>query len=364
VSTFKRGTAGFYYYDYVLDGVRFAGSTKKRTKREANVFEFEHRAKEEAKRTASPAQLLTLSAAVDRMFEEEDWHMIRTGNQVRARMEVVFSVLGKDTLLSAIDDSGIKRVVAHLRGLGLEESTVNRYRAHLKTLLITAYRKWKAIPGVPYIQITNEPNGRLRFFSHDEETAILDLLRAGTPQRAQRVISWNPYPEAADLFTVLVDTGMRLMEAVSMESRDVNMATNLIHIWKNKADKPRSVPMTDRVRAIVGARLGRERIFLFTDQKQINRVWRMLRKALPWLADAVPHTFRHTTASRLVQNGVDLYVVQKMLGHSTIRVTEKYAHLAPGNLKVAVDALNHLHQSALSASIALDNVLQFPSQEA
>jgi len=54
---------------------------------------------------------------------------------------------------------------------------------------------------------------------------------------------------------------------------------------------------------------------------------------------AVPHTLCHTYASWLVQNGVDLYTVQKLMGHSTIAMTEKYAHLAPDNLKAAVRVL-------------------------
>jgi len=54
---------------------------------------------------------------------------------------------------------------------------------------------------------------------------------------------------------------------------------------------------------------------------------------------AVLHTLCHTYASWLVQNGVDLYTVQKLMGHSTIAMTEKYAHLAPDNLKAAVRVL-------------------------
>ena len=51
------------------------------------------------------------------------------------------------------------------------------------------------------------------------------------------------------------------------------------------------------------------------------------------------HSLRHTFASWLVQTGVDLYTVQKLMGHSTISMTERYAHLAPDNLKSAVKKL-------------------------
>jgi len=51
------------------------------------------------------------------------------------------------------------------------------------------------------------------------------------------------------------------------------------------------------------------------------------------------HTLRHTFASHLVMNGTDVYTVQKLLGHSSIKTTEIYAHLAPDFLKAAVQKL-------------------------
>jgi site-specific recombinase XerD len=51
------------------------------------------------------------------------------------------------------------------------------------------------------------------------------------------------------------------------------------------------------------------------------------------------HTLRHTYASWLVMSGVDLYTVQKLMGHSTISMTERYSHLAPDHLKKAVKML-------------------------
>lgn len=60
------------------------------------------------------------------------------------------------------------------------------------------------------------------------------------------------------------------------------------------------------------------------------------------LADLRVHDLRHTCASWLVQAGVPLLEVSKLLGHSTIEMTERYAHLAPENLRTAVGVLDRL----------------------
>lgn len=55
------------------------------------------------------------------------------------------------------------------------------------------------------------------------------------------------------------------------------------------------------------------------------------------------HDLRHTFATRLVQMGVDLYKVQKLMGHRTIRMTERYAHHTPESLKPAALALDNYY---------------------
>ena len=76
-------------------------------------------------------------------------------------------------------------------------------------------------------------------------------------------------------------------------------------------------------------------------QDLLSRAWDSARETMGITDDHqfIPHACRHTCASRLVQAGVDLYTVQRFLGHSTIRVTERYAHLSPLMLQTAAQAL-------------------------
>ena len=83
--------------------------------------------------------------------------------------------------------------------------------------------------------------------------------------------------------------------------------------------------------------LSEDRVFPFTTYWYRDR-WDRLRHILK-LDDAPWHTLRHTTASRLVQKGVQLVVVKEIMGHKSIQTTIIYAHLQPVNLVDAISVL-------------------------
>lgn len=154
------------------------------------------------------------------------------------------------------------------------------------------------------------------------------------------------YRDVADLVLVLVDTGMRLSEALNMKYEDISFDNNLISIWINKGDRPRSLPMTKRVRTILEARQQNNKIKPFSiTSYQTENSWKVVRRKMQMESDKefVLHALRHTCASRLVNAGVDLYVVKEMLGHGSIQITERYAHLNPVKLVTAVGVLDDLN---------------------
>ena len=113
----------------------------------------------------------------------------------------------------------------------------------------------------------------------------------------------------------------------------------MINIWTNKCDKPITVPMSN----IVSEIYSRRPCFTINKFQAVN-VFRNLKKTLKIEdEDACIHAIRHSAASRLVQAGISLYIVKELLGHSSISVTERYAHLAPKNLASAIDVFNNLN---------------------
>ena len=201
----------------------------------------------------------------------------------------------------------------------------------MKTILKFKRQPWD------HIKLGKESKGRLRVISKEEETKVVNLLRT-TAHTKRRGF----YPNVADLIEVQVDTGMRLGETLKLMYEDVNFESNLIHIWINKGDKPRSIPMTKRVYTILKRRQEENKVKPFTlTPYQTDKAWAWCRNEMGLKGDTefLIHSLRHTCASRLVNAGVDLYVIKEWLGHSSIQVTERYAHLNPRKLADAAKKL-------------------------
>jgi integrase len=151
-----------------------------------------------------------------------------------------------------------------------------------------------------------------------------------------------------DALIILIDTGIRCGELSRLRIEDYYPSgglTGAITLWETKGNKARTVPTTRRVKEILDRRAllcsdKRELFFPFSKRWMHTR-WNTLREDMGLTSDIlfVPHILRHTCASRLMQAGIPVPEVQKWLGHSNIRATMRYAHLAPNSIFGAVSAL-------------------------
>ena len=168
-----------------------------------------------------------------------------------------------------------------------------------------------------------EPEGRVRFLSLDEEEAIRKQLREACPEREAE-------------FDLLLYSGIRIGELWHLTWDRVHPDRGIIDVPDEGKTGWRSVPMNSvsRKACEILHRQSRGSSFVVPNA-QTKRGRRYL--AL-WLGEAAekagvlevtPHTLRHTFASRLVMAGVNLRRVQEYLGHKSIEMTMKYAHLAP-----------------------------------
>jgi integrase len=335
MSVNKRGAKCVFYMNFTVNGQRIYKSTGKFTKKEAKQVEANERQKMLNEATMSPQERnanMFLEEAAKQVYEAK-WKNNKDQFGPKTRCKRLIDLLG-NIPLSKIDDDVVSEMVRKLDSTKIKPATVNRFLATLKTIL-----KFKRQP-CDHIKLRKESKGRIRVVSKDEETSVVNLLR--TTEHSKR--RWFYY-DVADLVEVLIDTGMRLSEALTLATDDINFDSNLIHIWINKGDRPRSVPMTKRVASILKRRTEgdiKNPFNLTTYQSDKAWAWAREQIGLKDDTECIIHALRHTCASRLVNAGIDLYVVKEWLGHSSIQVTERYAHLAPHKLAHAATILDEL----------------------
>jgi integrase len=183
--------------------------------------------------------------------------------------------------------------------------------------------------------------GRTRFLTKEEEVQALDWF-----QRTAR-------EQYADLFIFYVDTGCRKTEALNLKWSDVDLRTGRITIWQTKNGEPRTVRMTKRVAHILKGlkltsyRSPSQKIFEDISERKFYRVWHEMKDALGLSDDKqfVIHMLRHTCCTRLLGAGVDIRSVMEWMGHSSIDITQRYAHFIPSKLDDAVSALDRASES-------------------
>lgn len=242
----------------------------------------------------------------------------------------VYLRLGASRSVKEVDERLLDDLVYQLERDGKSNATINRRLAAISKMLKHAYRRGY-ISRMPIIERKREPEGRMRWINEQEEAKMLDKFR-----------EIGRY-EMADFCEVLVDTGLRTGELFKLCGRDVNVEERVIYLWDTKNGRSRSVPLTTRAMNALQRNHktdSNQPLFTFT-QDSFSHAWRTMKHMIGLGTDKefIPHCLRHTCASRLVQRGVDLRIVQEFLGHRSISTTIRYAKVAPKNLENARDVL-------------------------
>lgn len=336
---------GYWFYEFRIGGQRIKRTSGYRvdeiSREEVRAKEPEVRAKilEELGINAAEKKRYRLSEAAQRMYEEH-WSRKKDSETPMQRIEAVIKIIG-DKMIDNITAEDLNRIKTTLLARGRQPSTVNRYLSALTKLLNTAHKYWEVIDKVPAAPKESEDgNERVRVVTWEEEQRILEACDHLGDE------------DFKDLYITLVDTGLRLSEALHLTySANIDFESNAITIWTNRANnrqqknaKAKTIPMTERVRKLLRRRklYGDKPFACFTSRHTaLYRLKKVLKEAgLAPEGDIVIHSLRHTFASRALASGVDIYTVKELLGHRSVTTTERYyAHLAVKKLKEAIRLL-------------------------
>lgn len=242
--------------------------------------------------------------------------------------------------INQISVSDVEKYKAHLLKKGLANRTVNEHLAVFNHCVSTAY-KWLRLDGIPpEIMWLKCPPPKTDYLSFDESELLL--------AHADGVMR--------EMILTGLKTGMRLGELIGLQWSSIDWHNRLIivrHSWSHyakalgspKSNRERHIDMTtDVYETLFKRKKNTGFVFLDTDGNNFNqyslgrKLASICKKAglrhIGW------HTLRHTFASHLVMRGAPVPAVQKLLGHSAIDMTMRYAHLAPSTLRMAIDLLN------------------------
>ena len=331
---YQRGDA--YLVSVGSKGNRFRQSYK--TKPEAELAELE--AMTRWKASGSPLKPST-SPPKDEVkgytlkdAHDLTWRLYWKGDKGKQCHEVtincVFRTIPSQTLLTDITPGVVLEAIEEWEDEGNSGSTVNRKVSHISKMLSTAAEQgWiKAVPKLP----RRKPGKhRIRWMSEHEELKVLNAC------------TQLGLDDLRDFIVVAIDTGFRRSELLGLVSNDFVNGMVQLHAGSTKSDKARAVPATRRVAEILTRRSDNRKLFSYSFHA-LRAQWLALKTHLGMDDDTqfVIHMLRHTCASRMVQRGVNLAVVQQWMGHSNIATTLRYAHLAPDSLAIGREALEQV----------------------
>ncbi|MBX9895587.1 MAG: site-specific integrase [Nitrosomonas sp.] len=221
-------------------------------------------------------------------------------------------------------------------------ASVVRYMAALSHALTIAVKEWGWLEDSPMRKVTKpkESRGRVRFLSDDERMRLLQACKESS----------NPY-----LYTVVVlalSTGMRQGEIMGLtwDAVDLNQGRAILHETKN--GERRAVAITGHALELLKALSKVRRIdsnLLFPAKENApQKPQKPMDLRTPWetavkkaeLQDFKFHDLRHSAASYLAMNGASLAEIAEVLGHKTLQMVKRYAHLSEGHTARVVQSMN------------------------
>lgn len=356
----RQEALGWESEGWKLDRVRIELAKLREAKRtgEGARTLAEKRARAEAKRQAAEeAKALAAREAVTfgHVFAES-YIPAQAGNKTEASIvkeqgffrNWIAPVIGEKPIRD-VSPFDLERIKKNMAGAGRSPKTAHYVLATIRQVFNFASRNGLYGGGNP-VSLVKKPssdNRRVRFLSLPEAETLLAALK-------ERV------PNVHDMALLSLQCGLRAGEIFSLTWQDVDLDRDMLTLRDTKSGRTRHVPMTAKARAMLMERRqdgGAGLVFPSTRGGRITSMSNVYQQVVDGLGfndgiedrrqRVVFHTLRHTYASWLVERGVDIYTVKELLGHASLAMTSRYAHLAPDTLRRAVKALDGIGARAV-----------------
>ncbi len=244
-----------------------------------------------------------------------------------------------------VDFNKLREYLHFIQRFDYKKTTVARKTASIRTFYKFLFRE-RFIDSNPAISLNapKRPKSLPKFLTPEEVEQILNNVKIETPAGFRNRV----------ILELLWATGMRISELSNLNFGDLNIEENEIRVF-GKGAKERIVLISERAKGYLIQYINSARKLiapeyntgeiddktpLFINKTGFRLQNKIIRRVINEIVDKIelpkkvtPHVFRHSFATKLIENGADLRVVQELLGHAGISNTQIYTHVSMKHMK-------------------------------
>jgi len=244
---------------------------------------------------------------------------------------------GKGIGHSLLSDITPTAIAEQKNKLARSAATVDKYLKNLSHAFNIAVNEWGWLEDNPVKKVKSPklPRGRVRFIDDDERTKLLQACKDSSNDWLYLTV------------TLALSTGMRQGELMGLKWKDINLKDRYLILDKTKNGDRRRVPLAGHAleQLIIHSkvrRLDTELLFPSKNPDKPIDLRKPFANALKQaeITDFKWHDLRHCTASYLAMNGASLAEIAEVLGHKTLQMVKRYAHLSDGHVSSVVESMN------------------------
>jgi integrase/recombinase XerD len=240
--------------------------------------------------------------------------------------------LGRSPETAAPED--LRRYQLHLTDLGVRAGTVNS--------MVSALRF--------FFSVTLDRSSIARLLAIVAEPRKIPVVLS--PEEMARLLEAAPGPKYKAALSAAYGAGLRVSEVVALKVSDIDSERMLLRIEQGKRRKDRLAMLSPQLLELLRDwwRVGRPQVWLFPGQNPVNHLTtRQFNRAVHAAAEVAeikkrvsPHTLRHSFATHLLEQNVDIRVIQVLLGHAKLDTTALYARVATNTIRTVMSPLDRL----------------------
>lgn len=375
MAVYKQARSNKWWYKFRWNGELIRESTKQANKRIAEQMEATHKSRlamgEVGIRERKPVPTLKdFAPRFEQTIETVCADKPATIAFYKAKLRYLLADRALARLpLNRIDEDAVaayverrsKAISRHKRPLSA--ASINRELATLRRMLRLA-NEWKIIDRVPRVRLLRGERTREFVLGHPQEKAYLAATSG----------------DLHDISLLMIDTGLRMGEVLGLAWPDVRLEPAqgatfgylTVRACNSKNSKSRNVPLTVRAGEMLKKKKGADvdgLVFSRENGDRLAQTWvneqqRAVREKLGLPKEFVPHSLRHTFGTRLGESGVDSFTIMKLMGHSTVTVSQRYVPPSPEAVEQAVSKMEALNTRKLAQVGILSDIPAVPAVSA